>query len=44
MSLLGRSGTVRAGAEATRQVGELALPVAVVAAELGRVGGRSWTR
>jgi transposase len=27
--------TVRAGAEATRQVGELALPVAVVATELG---------
>ena len=27
--------TVRAGAEATRQVGELALPVAVVARELG---------
>jgi hypothetical protein len=27
--------TVRAGLEATRQVGELALPVAVVARELG---------
>jgi hypothetical protein len=27
--------TVRAGAKATRQVGELALPVAVMANELG---------
>ena len=31
----GRCSRVRAGAEATRQVGELALPVAVVANELG---------
>ena len=33
--------TVRAGEEATRQVGELAMPVAVVARESGCVGGRS---
>ena len=32
--------TMRAGAEATRQVGELAMPVAVVARESGCAGGR----
>ena len=34
-ALPGRADTARAGMEATRQVGELALPVAVVAKELG---------